>query len=149
MAILDSHITGSFIEDGDDQVFIGIDLPFHKSEGVEGYFASTSTTIKAVKNNIKSFLLTSRGERLMQPNLGLNLKRYLFEPITDELNVQIQNEIKSSIDLWFPFVTLTNLKIVDSGSGGIDNNTLNISLTFNINKNPNILESVQVTITGE
>ena len=42
-----------FIEDRDTNVFIGIDLPFRKSLGVEGYFASTTTTIDALKNDIK------------------------------------------------------------------------------------------------
>ena len=42
-----------FVEDRDEEVFIGIDLPFRKSDGPEGYFRSTETTIKAVKNNIK------------------------------------------------------------------------------------------------
>ena len=149
MAILDSHITGSFIEDRDENIFVGIDLPFHKSDGVDGYFGSTTTTIQAVKNNIRAFLLTNKGERLMQPNLGLSLRQYLFEPITEDLMAQIQTEIKNSIDFWFPFVTIRDLKISDSGSSRNDVNTLNIFLTFNINKNPNILESVQVTITGE
>ena len=55
-----------YISDRDELVFIGIDLPFHKSSGVEGWFASTDTTIKAVKNNIKNILLTEKGERLFQ-----------------------------------------------------------------------------------
>ena len=40
-----------FIEDRDEKVFIGIDLPFRLSSGKEGYFASTSTT---------AFMLSSR-----------------------------------------------------------------------------------------
>ena len=30
-----------YIEDNDENIFIGIDLPFRKSNGIEGYFAST------------------------------------------------------------------------------------------------------------
>ena len=56
MAIIDTSITGSFIEDKDQNVYIGIDLPFYKSDGPEGYFASTKTTIEAVglQEQIKS-----------------------------------------------------------------------------------------------
>ena len=43
-----------YIEDNDENIFIGIDLPFRNSDGVQGYFASTSTTIEAVKVNIKN-----------------------------------------------------------------------------------------------
>ena len=52
MAIRDTTIK-PYIQDRDENVFIGIDYPFHKSSGVEGWFKSTSTTIEAVKNNIR------------------------------------------------------------------------------------------------
>jgi len=86
-----------YIEDNDENIFIGIDLPFRKSSGIEGWFASTSTTIEAVKNNIRNLLQTNSGERLMQPNLGINLRKYLFEQYTDDVSFSIQNEI---IDLF-------------------------------------------------
>ena len=42
MAIFDrTFISGSLIEDRDENIFIGIDLPFRKSNGKEGYFASS------------------------------------------------------------------------------------------------------------
>ena len=41
-----------FINDRDENIFIGLDLPIRRGDGVEGYFASTSTTIESVKNNI-------------------------------------------------------------------------------------------------
>ena len=47
-----------YIEDRDSNIFVGIDYPFHKSNGVEGWFASTDTTIKAVKNDLKSSSVT-------------------------------------------------------------------------------------------
>ena len=75
MAIKDTS-RKPFIEDNNTDIFIGLDLPIRKSDGIEGYFASTSTTIEAVKNNIKNLLNTEQGERFFQPNLGLNLKRF-------------------------------------------------------------------------
>ena len=81
MAIIDLN-KKPIIVDRNNDIFIGIDLPFRKSGGSEGWFASTSTTIKAVKNNIRLLLQTQKGERLMQPQLGLNLQKYLFEQIT-------------------------------------------------------------------
>ena len=65
-----------YIEDNDENIFIGIDLPFRKSNGIEGYFASTSTTIESVKNNIRNLVNTHQGERFMQPQLGMNLRKF-------------------------------------------------------------------------
>ena len=86
MAIKDTS-KKPFIEDRDDNVFIGIDLPFRKSDGIEGWFASTTTTIESVKNNIRNLLSTSAGERFLQPTLGLNLRRFLFDQMTEELYI--------------------------------------------------------------
>ena len=43
-------------------------------DGADGWFASTKTTVEAVKHNIKNLLLTQKGERYFQPNLGINLR---------------------------------------------------------------------------
>ena len=136
-----------FIEDRNNDVFIGIDLPFRKSNGIEGWFASTSTTIESVKNNIKNLLGTQQGERYMQPNLGLNLRKYLFEQYTDELRLQIENDILDSFEFWLPFIQVKNLEIqMSDATDGIGKNTLAIDILFNITKDPNTLESVQVEI---
>ena len=139
-----------FIEDRDDNVFIGIDLPFRKSDGIEGWFASTTTTIKAVKNNIRNLLNTHKGERYMQPNIGLNLRKFLFEQFTDELRLQIENDILDTLDFWLPFIQVKDLKIEmsDATAGSVNNNKLIISVVFNITRDPNTLESVQVEIGG-
>ena len=146
MAIKDTS-KKPFIEDRDDNVFIGIDLPFRKSNGIEGWFASTTTTIKAVKNNIRNLLSTHKGERYMQPNIGLNLRKFLFEQFTDELRLQIENDILDTFDFWLPFIQVKDLKVqMSPATDGINNNKLIISVVFNITRDPNTLESVQVEI---
>ena len=133
-----------FIADRDVNTSIGIDLPFRKSDGPEGWFASTKTTIEAVKNNIKLLLQTQRGERLMQPNLGINLRKYLFEQLTSDTKSAIENEISDTFSFWLPFVNINDLQV--NISEGDTNNTINIFISFNINKDPNVTESIQITI---
>ena len=135
-----------YIEDRDSNIFIGIDYPFHKSNGVEGWFASTGTTIKAIKNNIKMLLNTNKGERLMQPNLGINLRKFLFEQYDDESKIAIQNEILDIFKTWLPFVEIRELNISMDETDAIGKNKMSISITFNIIRDPNTLESIQVEI---
>ena len=139
-----------FVEDRDNNVFIGIDLPFRKSDGIEGWFASTTTTITAVKNNIRNLLNTHKGERFMQPNIGLNLRKFQFEQFTDELRLQIENDILDTFEFWLPFIQVRDLKVQmsDATAGSVNNNKLIISVVFNITRDPNTLESVQVEIGG-
>tara|TARA_R110000851_G_scaffold172065_1_gene318412 strand:+ start:56 stop:499 length:444 start_codon:yes stop_codon:yes gene_type:complete len=135
-----------FIEDRKENVFIGIDLPFRKSDGMEGWFTSTTTTIESVKNNIRNLLNTHKGERYMQPTLGLNLRNYMFEQITIDLQDTIKTEIIETFNFWLPFVQIQNLDIDILESSTSDKNKLSISVLFNIVRDPNTTESVQVEI---
>ena len=103
--------------------------------------------LEAVRNNVKSLLLTERGERMMQPSLGLNLKKYLFEPLNDDLKLTIENEIFETFNFWLPFVNIVDLVIDTSGDvSDIGRNKIDISLKFNIKQNQNYFDTVDVTI---
>jgi phage baseplate assembly protein W len=144
MAIIDTT-RKPYLVDNDDKIFVGIDLPFRKSDGISGYFASTTTTIEAVKNNIRNLLNTQQGERLFQPKLGLNLRKFLFEQVTDELIFIIQEEIIDTFKVWLPFVNIDNIEVnFDNKSNG--GNSILINVIFNINRNSTSLDSVQVVI---
>ena len=145
MAVLDTS-KKPFIQDRDNDVFIGINLPFKKSEGSEGYFLSTTTTIEAVKNNVKLLLSTDKGERIFQPNLGIGLRRFLFEPITGETTLAIQNEIVDTFNFWLPFITIKDIQVETTSADGTNPNQISINVIFNLDKDPNTLESVQVQI---
>ncbi len=144
MAIIDKS-KKPYVQDENTSVKIGLDLPIQLAvSGSDGYFSSTSTTIEAVKNNIKNLLKTTKGERLMQPTLGLNLKKYLFEQFTNDLKDTITNDILETFKFWLPFVNVTNIEInMDDSSM---RNKMNININFNIVKDPNTLESVTIEI---
>ena len=126
MAIRDTNKTKKpYIVDRDEDVYIGLDFPLHRSDDRNGYFASTSTTLEAVKVNARNLLQTELGERVMQPNLGIRLRQYLFEPFTEDVMVTIQNSIIDTFSIWLPFVTISALDVEMS-----DANTLKIFVEF-------------------
>ena len=143
MPILDRR-KDRFVEDQDKRVSVGIDFPFGRVGNGDGYFKSTKTTIDAIKNNIKLLLQTNQGERLFQPNLGMNLKNYLFQQMTEETSIQIENDIVDVFGRWLPFVELKDIQITNRD----EVNQLVINIVFNIKRAPNSLESVQVTFDG-
>ena len=143
MPILDRR-KDRFIEDQDTRVSVGIDFPFGRVPNGDGYFKTTKTTIDAIKNNIKLLLQTNQGERLFQPNLGMNLRNLLFEPITEDLTIQIENNIVDVFERWLPFVGLKNIQVERKN----ETNQVKINIEFNIKRAPNSMESVQVTFDG-
>ena len=147
MAIIDTSISGSSIENRDLDISIGIDLPFYRSLGSDGYFTTTKTTLSAVKNNLINLLKTNQGERYLQPSLGINLKQFLFEPIEADTSDKLRLEIVSTISFWLPFVNITELRVdVGQGKGEFDRNSIKIDITFSLSDLPDMLESVQIEI---
>ena len=143
MPILDRR-KDRFIEDQDKRVSVGIDFPFARVPNGDGYFKTTESTVDSIKNNIKLLLQTHQGERVFQPNLGMNLRQLLFEQITDDTTLQIENNIVDVFEKWLPFVELRNIEIENRD----EVNQININIEFNIKRTPNSLESVQVTFEG-
>ena len=146
MAIIDTSISGSTVENRDSDIFIGIDLPFYKSNGTEGYFASSKTTLQSVKNNLINLLKTERGERIFQPTLGLNLKSLLFEPITHGLDDRIREDILNTLSTWLPFVQIKSMDVDIIGEQDFSKNEIKINITFGLTELPNMFESVQIEL---
>ena len=149
MAIRDTS-RKPFTQDNDTKVKIGIDLPIRRGDDLDGFFATTSTTIEAVKNNIRNLLQTNEGERFFQPNLGLNLKKLLFEHITEENLIGIQDAILDKIDFWLPFVDVRDIQVLTrDNTSDIRFNEVKVKLLFSITRDPNTLDSITLDFTSD
>ena len=144
MPILDRR-KDRFVEDQDTRVSVGIDFPFARVPNQDGYFKTTKTTIDAIKNNIKLLLQTQQGERVFQPNLGMNLKRFVFEQINENTSIEIENNIVDVFETWLPFVELNNIEI-NTDAENQEQNKIKINITFSIKRAPGTLESVGIIL---
>ena len=144
MAIIDKDQNKWYINDRDEKTFIGLKLPINLDQLND---ASTETTLEAVKQNVKNICSTELGERVMQPNLGMFLKKFLFEPFTEETVFQIQETVNESLNYWLPFIKIDDIGITMSeNTGGDFKNTMEVSVVFSLKKDPNTHESVQITV---
>ena len=106
--------------DLNNNVAIGVVFPFNGN----AIFNSSYTTQDQAKSNLINVLLTEPGERIMEPNFGVGLKRLLFENQIKE--DEIEGRIKDQCAFYVPEVDITNLIIQLIP----DNNTLYIRLTY-------------------
>ena len=149
MAIKDTS-KKPYIQDNDTRVKIGIDLPIRRGDDLDGFFATTSTTIEAVKNNIRNLLQTEEGERFFQPNLGLSLRSLLFEHITEVNLIGIQDAILDKLELWLPFVEVRDIQVLNrENTTDIGVNEIRIKILFNIKQDPNTLDSVTLNFSSD
>ena len=143
MPILDRR-NNQLIEDKDTRVSVGLNFPISRAPGnQDGFFSTSKTTIESIKNNIRLLLQTQKGERMFQPNLGMGIRRFLFEQITEDTQVQIENDIVDTFATWLHFVELREINIDLAEQ---DQNKINIKIVFNIKRAPNTIESVGVVL---
>jgi phage baseplate assembly protein W len=103
-------------------IAIGVSLPFNGP----GVFNKTYTTKDQIKSNLINLLLTDVGERIMNPNFGCNLRRFLFEGITNDNIEEVATSLGSSISTFIPEINVTNIEIIPI----TDNNTVDISIDY-------------------
>lgn len=125
-----------------DSYAYGITLPI--KNGQNGYFEQAYTTHEQAKSNLINLLLTSRGERVMQPDFGTGLKELLFEQIDDELfGDRIKTTILDSVSFWLPYVTIEDIE-VEMTDEMKDRNQANVSIQFSLGDQ---LETQEITFT--
>ena len=148
MAIVDtSKLKTPNINDREEYTFLGLKLPMTFDNG---YDASTKTTLEAVKQNILNLCSTELGERVMQPNLGVSIKKYLFEPFSEDLVVQVQDTIVESMNFWLPFVQLNDIRVkMSDDNSDVGRSAMEISVDFSLKQDPTSNDTVTLNIGGE
>lgn len=78
-----------------------------------GYYFNKATGKELIKNNIRQFIRTLRGERIMLPSFGLSLQEHLFENISLIGISLITDKIREGFTQFFPTLELREVKIND------------------------------------
>ena len=131
--------------DRNDDVFVGIEFPL--DHNLSGFFRQSKTIPQQVKSNIKNLLLTSKGERVFQPDFGCDLRDLLFEQINSETLDGVDTSIRIALDTWLPYVNINDLIIVQSESNP---NEITISLEYSTTLQPDALDNITFNlVVGE
>lgn len=90
--------------------------------------AVNSLDYDAIKNSIVSLFTTIPGQKILNPFFGLNLVRYLFEPVSEDIAANIATDITEGINTYEPRVKIRNLDVGFS----IENQEYIINLTITV-----------------
>ena len=83
--------------------------PLKLSTNKDELFIMNETLADAVADNLRNLILTNRGERVMQPNFGANLKAILTEFGTEGFESEVMARIKSSVAKYMSYVALSTM----------------------------------------
>jgi len=93
--------------------FININYPFKDSDN--GFFLDLiSRDNKAIKADLLHLLLTSKGQRLYNPDFGTDLLKFIYEPLDGMSLDGIKDEIVNSVKKYLPQVRLDDLTVEPS-----------------------------------
>ena len=70
-----------------------------------------------IRQNFKNLVLTSPGERIMIPDFGVGIRRFLFETNSPMVVADIEAELEDQIDKFMPFVVLDDILVRDKING--------------------------------
>jgi phage baseplate assembly protein W len=103
---------------------IGVKLPFN----APGVFYSTFSTKDQLRYNIVNLVLTSKGERVENPNFGTSVRSQLFQQIDPETFSDLEASLVDDIQTYIPNIRVTNVQF--SQTGEYNDNTLLVSITY-------------------
>ena len=118
-----------------------------------GFFQGNQTTVTAIREDIKILLITVKGERVMNKNMGTTitiLAGQLFEPVRQtELLEKIRLEITNAIETYLSFISLQNIDLITSEQDpSLTVNQVRISMAYVIKDQQAMADRMTFTITS-
>lgn len=112
---------------------INIKFPLEDDKVKNGLFEMNNVTKDALTSNLLLLLLTEKGERYYQPEYGVNIRRYIFEPNDGKTQSDIQEEIRDSVKRFIPELTISGIRIItsqDEEGATLNDNQANVIVDF-------------------
>jgi len=122
--------------DLNQRVAVGVSIPFSSPS----VFNLTYTTTDQIKSNLINYILTNRGERVLNPNFGSNLRAQLFENIDPDTISALEMTIISDIRRYFPMISINSLTLTPS----YEEYAIRLVLTYSVLNN--VPETIQILL---
>jgi phage baseplate assembly protein W len=105
-----AYVRSTRVDPRDFQVntAIGVGLPFN----APGVFNSIYSTREQIKFNLINLVLTSKGERIENPNFGTTLRSQLFGQMTEDTLNNVREDIINSVGVYVPEVSIQNIELL-------------------------------------
>ena len=86
------------------------------------------TNVDAVKQSLRNLLLTDRGERPFQPKLGGHIRAMLFENITAQTFITMQEHIKDVIEAHEPRADVIDVVVAQT----FNDHEIQVTIVFRV-----------------
>ena len=114
-------------------------------DDLDGHYSLTKTVKEAIKQNFRNLMFTIPGERVMDINFGVGLRRYLFENFDNGLEGRVKSRIMSQVKTYMSFLNLKTIEITQSAT---NSHRMNIFIAYsigNLGESDNLLLTISNT----
>ena len=109
----------------------------------DGPYVVTKRFNENAKQNVKMIILTEKGEKLSDSDFGCGLRRFLFEPSTMDLDLEVETEIRAQIAFYAPYISINNISVLV----GEETQTLGVVIGYRIlTTNTTVENTFEVTM---
>jgi phage baseplate assembly protein W len=133
----DSNLATASVATSRQKQYKDIDLSFTAKASGEIF---KKTDAAAVKQAVKTLILTNLLEKPFNPFFGGDIRSKLFELADNQTGTQIRRNIIQQVKEYEPRATITDLKVIAEP----DRNSIDVTIQFKIN---NTGETVEFTTT--
>ena len=129
------------------RTIFGLNFPMGENQKLGGYFQKV-TGVDLIRDSVSQLLLTDRGERIMLPKFGCNLRKFLFQPLDENTFEEIKEEIRYSLNNYIVGARILKLAVYPSGpTGPGDGNSLMVRLNLGLVEDDLTVFDVEVQIS--
>ena len=98
-------------------------------------------------SSLKQLLLTNKGERVMNPEFGTNLRKSVFEVYNGDLETQLRGEIIQAIQTYIPYVDVESIKLSwDESLKTMGRNQVYVSIRFSISDDATGTQILEIVV---
>jgi len=112
-----------------------------------GSYFTKARGVDLIKSNLRQMLMTNRGERVMHPDFGTNLRSYMMEQIDESLLHKIKIEVIESMARYARDVKLLKIRVIPNDSpNAYGDQTLTIKLYCRLKNVESVNFDLEVTL---
>ena len=89
---------------------LSVSLPL-RIDPIDGAYGLNKTLTQVAAQNLRMVILTSPGERIMFPDFGVGIRRYLFEQNTTSTLGVIRSRIEQQVSTYLPYIRILELSV--------------------------------------
>ena len=124
---------------------LSVALPLVTSE-IFGAYNLNTNFFELAKQNLKMLMLTIPGERIMDPDFGIGLKRYLFEHNTSDTYDKITEKILEQTGLYLPYIEINDIQYaIPEDNSDLYPHNLSVNIIFTITP-LQLLSNLQINV---